>query len=110
MATTNINHHKFPKMIKKYLFCLRNLDLRMKLRSALLAKEFTCIHFNQHAAYISVALFDDNLNGTFYSIKEAKSTKFVNVDEDIIKEIELLPKEAVLIYLEELHKSGTGNT
>lgn len=107
MATTSINHHKFPKMIKKYLFCLRNLDLRMKLRSALLAKEFTCIHFNQHAAYISVALFDDSLNGTFYSIKEAKSTKFVNVDEDRIKEIELLPKEAVLIYLEELHKSGT---
>lgn len=110
MATTSINHHKFPKMIKKYLFCLRNLDLRMKLRSALLAKGFSCIHFNQNVAYISVALFDDIPNADFYSIKEARSTKFVNIGEDRIKEIELLPKEAVLIYLEELHKSGTRDT
>lgn len=110
MVTTRINGLTEPKMIKKYLFCLRNLDLRMKLRSALLDKGFRCIHFNQNAAYISVALYDDNPNGDFYSIKEAKSVKFKHVDKDIIKEIELLPKEAVLIYLEELHKSGTGNT
>ncbi|QFR59764.1 hypothetical protein VBApiPXC38_77 [Acinetobacter phage VB_ApiP_XC38] len=110
MITSAINGIREPKVLKKYMFCLRNLDLRMKLRSALLDKGFRCIHFNQNAAYISVALYDDNPNADFYSIKEARSRKFANIGLDRIKEIELLSKEAVLIYLEELYKDGTGTT